>query len=168
MTGGLALAIVLMSFGRTLSQSFSSYLFGSIVAVSTRHLWLIGGAAAIRILFFLLFRRPMYALTFDGETAGIAGVPVRALSTAFAVLTGMTVAAAMPIVGVLLVSALLVLPAALALRMAGGFLSAIVIAVLIGLTGIFSGLTEEEIAAGEDYLSIMRSNLEALKAALNE
>ncbi|WP_172257241.1 metal ABC transporter permease [Saccharibacillus deserti] len=140
MTGGLALAVVLMSFGRTLSQSFNAYLFGSIVAVSETQLWLIGGAAAAGLLFFIVFRRPLYDLTFDGEAAGISGVPVRALSIAFSVLTGMTVAAAMPIVGVLLVSALLVLPAALALRIAGGFFSAIVIAVLVGLTGIFSGL----------------------------
>ncbi|WP_172197099.1 metal ABC transporter permease [Saccharibacillus qingshengii] len=140
MTGGLALAVVLMSFGRTLSQSFNAYLFGSIVAVSETQLWLIGGASAVGLLFFMVFRRPLYDLTFDEEAAGISGVRVRALSTAFSVLTGMTVAAAMPIVGVLLVSALLVLPAALALRIAGGFFSAIVIAVIVGLTGIFSGL----------------------------
>lgn len=141
MTGGLATAVVLMSFGKTLSQSFSSYLFGSIVAVSDTQLGLIGGAAGVGLLFFAVFRRPLYALTFDEETAGISGVPVRALSTAFSVLTGMTVAAAMPVVGVLLVSALLVLPAALALRIAGGFFSAILLSVLIGLAGIFGGLT---------------------------
>ncbi|QDH20674.1 metal ABC transporter permease [Saccharibacillus brassicae] len=141
MTGGLALAVVLMSFGKTLSQSFNAYLFGSIVAVSETQLWLIGSAAVAGLLFLFVFRRPMYDLTFDEETAGISGVPVRALSIAFSVLTGMTVAAAMPIVGVLLVSALLVLPAALALRIAQGFLSAIFIAVVVGLIGIFGGLT---------------------------
>ncbi|MEJ8306004.1 metal ABC transporter permease [Saccharibacillus sacchari] len=141
MTGGLATAVVLMSFGRTLSQSFSSYLFGSIVAVSSTQLWLIGGATVLGLIFFIVFRRPLYTLTFDEETAGISGVPVKALSIAFSVLTGMTVAAAMPVVGVLLVSALLVLPAALALRIAGGFLSAVIGAVGIGLAGIFSGLT---------------------------
>lgn len=53
----------------------------------------------------------------------------------------MTVASAMPIVGVLLVSALIVLPAALALRISRSFATAIVIAVITGLAGIFSGLT---------------------------
>jgi zinc transport system permease protein len=53
----------------------------------------------------------------------------------------MTVAAAMPVVGVLLVSALIVLPASIALRVASGFTAAILISVGVGLTGVFSGLT---------------------------
>ncbi|OWA33129.1 zinc ABC transporter permease [Saccharibacillus sp. O16] len=141
MTGGLAVAVVLMSLGKSLSQSFSAYLFGSIVAVSSTQLGLIGAAAGIGLLFFSVFRRPLYAITFDEETAGISGVAVRRLSAAFSVLTGMTVAAAMPVVGVLLVSALLVLPAALALRIAGGFVAAMILSVGIGLVGIFGGLT---------------------------
>ncbi|MDO3413330.1 metal ABC transporter permease [Saccharibacillus sp. CPCC 101409] len=141
MTSGLAFAVVLMSLGTNLSKSFSSYLFGSIVAVSDTQLRLIGGVALVGLLFFALLRRPLYNLTFDEETAAIGGVRVGPLSFAFSVLTGMTVAAAMPVVGVLLVSALMVLPAALALRIAGGFLSAILIAVAAGLTGIYGGLT---------------------------
>lgn len=66
---------------------------------------------------------------------------MKGLSFAFAILTGMTVASAMPIVGVLLVSALIVLPAALALRVARSFAAAIVISIVTGLMGIFSGLT---------------------------
>lgn len=141
MTSGLALAIVLMSFRSNLNKSFSSYLFGSIVAVSDIQLWLIAGVALVGVGYFFVLRRPLYNLTFDEETAQIGGVRVRGLTFSFAVLTGMTVAAAMPIVGVLLVSSLMVLPASLALRLAKGFTAAIVMAVIIGLMGIFSGLT---------------------------
>ncbi|MDQ0087228.1 zinc transport system permease protein [Paenibacillus anaericanus] len=141
MTSGLALAIVLMSFRNNLNKSFSSYLFGSIVAVSDIQLWLIAGVALVGVGYFFVLRRPLYNLTFDEETAQIGGVRVRGLTFSFAVLTGMTVAAAMPIVGVLLVSSLMVLPASLALRLAKGFTAAIVMAVIIGLMGIFSGLT---------------------------
>lgn len=59
----------------------------------------------------------------------------------FSVVTGMIVAAAMPIVGVLLVSALIVLPAALAVRLARSFAAALIIAMLVGVAGVFSGLT---------------------------
>lgn len=141
MTSGLALAIVLMSFRSNLNKSFSSYLFGSIVAVSDIQLWLIACVALVGVGYFFVLRRPLYNLTFDEETAQIGGVRVRGLTFSFAVLTGMTVAAAMPIVGVLLVSSLMVLPASLALRLAKGFTAAIVMAVIIGLMGIFSGLT---------------------------
>ncbi|WP_018752134.1 metal ABC transporter permease [Paenibacillus sanguinis] len=141
MTSGLALAVVLMGMQQNLSKSFSSYLFGSIVAVSDTQLRLIAVVALIGLIYFIGLRRPLYQLTFDEETAAVSGVRVKLLSFSFAVLTGMTVAAAMPVVGVLLVSALIVLPASLALRVAGGFLSAIFIAIAVGLTGVFSGLT---------------------------
>ncbi len=141
MTSGLALAVVLMSLRQNLSKSFSSYLFGSIVAVSDTQLKLIALVAAAGLLYFIILRRPLYSLTFDEETASISGVHTGLLSFSFAVLTGMTVAAAMPVVGVLLVSALIVLPASIALRIASGFTAAIVIAVMTGLLGVFSGLT---------------------------
>lgn len=141
MTSGLALAVVLMGLKQNLSKSFSAYLFGSIVAVSDTQLRMIAAVAAAGLLFFIILRRPLYSLTFDEETAAIGGVRVGLLSFAFAVLTGMTVAAAMPVVGVLLVSALIVLPASIALRIASGFTAAILIAVSTGLAGVFSGLT---------------------------
>lgn len=117
MTSGLALAVVLMSLKTSLSKTFSSYLFGSIVAVSDMQLWIMAAVCVIGLIFFIVLRRPLYNFTFDEETASIGGIQVKGLSFAFAVLTGMTVASAMPIVGVLLVSALIVLPAALALRL---------------------------------------------------
>lgn len=141
MTSGLALAIVLMSLRTNWSKSFSSYLFGSIVAVNDAGLWLIGGVTAAGLIYLFVLRRPLYNMTFDEETAQISGLQVKRLSLSFAILTGMTVAAAMPIVGVLLVSSLMVLPASLALRMASGFTMAILISVAAGWLGIFSGLT---------------------------
>lgn len=141
MTSGLALAVVLMNLRSSLSQSFSAYLFGSIVAVSDTQLALMAGVALVGAVYFTVLRRPLYSLTFDEETARISGIPVKWLSFSFAVFTGMAVAAAIPVVGVLLVSSLIVLPASLALRLARGFAAAIMIAVAAGLTGIFSGLT---------------------------
>lgn len=140
MTSGLALSVVLMSLNQNLSKSFSSYLFGSIVAVSDTQLRLIAVVAAVGMIFFVGLRRPLYNFAFDEETAAVSGMRVSLLSFLFAVFTGMTVAAAMPVVGVLLVSALIVLPASIALRMATGFLAAMGIAVVVGLSGVFSGL----------------------------
>ncbi|MDO7905695.1 metal ABC transporter permease [Paenibacillus sp. JX-17] len=141
MTSGLAFAVVFMSLKQNSSRSFSSYLFGSIVAVSTTQLILIACVTVIGLIYFSVLRRPLYSLTFDEETAQISGIKVRMLSFSFAILTGMTVSAAMPIVGVLLVSSLMVLPAALALRIASGFTATVLIAIALGMVGMFGGLT---------------------------
>ncbi|MBJ6360183.1 metal ABC transporter permease [Paenibacillus sp. GCM10012307] len=141
MTSGLALAVVLMSLSQGLNKGFSAYLFGSIVAVHPSELWLMSLVALIAVIYFIVLRRPLYQLTFDEETAQLGGVKVRRLSLSFSVLTGMIVAVAMPIIGVLLVSALIVLPAALAIRITGSFGAAIAVAVVIGFIGIFSGLS---------------------------
>jgi zinc transport system permease protein len=141
MIGGLSSAAILMSRSNALNKSFSSYLFGSVVAVNRTELILMAAAAAVGAVFFLLLRRPLYQLTFDEDTAKTAGLPVKWLSMGFSVLTGMIVSAAMPIVGVLLVSSLIVLPASLAIRIAPSFAAAVWIAMTVALGGVFTGLT---------------------------
>jgi len=142
MSGGLATAMVLMSLNTGGSnRGFTSYLFGSIIAVSTTDLLVMAGVVGICALFFWFFWRPMYVLTFDEETAHVSGVPTKWLSFGFSLLTGLVVATAMPIVGVLLVSSLMVLPAAIALRISRGFASTIWLAVAIGVVCVLSGLT---------------------------
>jgi len=141
MVGGLSTAVILMSLNKSISKSFSSYLFGSVVAVNQTELLVMAFVALVSGLFFYLLRRPLYQMTFDEETAKTSGLPVKWISLGFSVLTGMIVAAAMPIVGVLLVSSLIVLPAALAIRIAPSFTAALWIAMAVGLAGVGSGLT---------------------------
>ncbi len=140
MVGGLSTAVILMGLNKSVNQSFSSYLFGSVVAVNQTELLMMAGVAFLGGVFLYLMRRPLYQMTFDEETARTNGLPVKWISLGFSVLTGMIVAAAMPIVGVLLVSSLIVLPAALAIRIASGFTAALFISMAVGLTGVFSGL----------------------------
>ncbi|MCS7464961.1 metal ABC transporter permease [Paenibacillus doosanensis] len=141
MIGGLASSVVIMNMSQGLSKSMNAYLFGSIVAVSGGELWLMLAVAVIGGLYFCLLRRPLYVLAFDEETAETSGLKVKLLSLSFSIMTGMAVAVAMPIVGVLLVSSLVVLPAALAIRIARSFAGAIWIAMAAGLTGVYTGLT---------------------------
>ncbi|HEU4963618.1 MAG TPA: metal ABC transporter permease [Bacilli bacterium] len=142
MSGGLATAVVLMNLNQSgTTRSFTSYLFGSIVAVSRTDLYIMGGVVLLTALFFWFFWRPMYVLTFDEETAFVSGLPTKWLSTGFSLLAGLVVAVAMPIVGVLLVSSLMVLPASIALRLTRGFGAAVFVAVVVGLLAVFMGLT---------------------------
>ena len=107
MVGGLSSAVIIMSLNPSINKGFSAYLFGSVVAVNETELLLMLAVALIGGIFFYLFRRPLYQITFDEDTAKTNGLPVKWISLGFSVLTGMIVSAAMPIVGVLLVSALL-------------------------------------------------------------
>lgn len=141
MIGGLSTAVVLMSMNKGISRSLSSYLFGSVVAVQKTEIYLVAAVAFVGAVFFWGLRKQLYLITFDEETAKTSGIPVNLISMLFSILTGMIVAAAMPIVGVLLVSSLIVLPAALAIRLAPGFAAALWLAMVIGLIGVFSGLT---------------------------
>lgn len=141
MIGGLSTAVVLMSMNSGMTRGFSSYLFGSVVTVQQTEMWLVVAVVLAGALFFYCLRKPLYLIAFDEETARANGIPVNIITLMFSMITGMIVAAAIPIIGVLLVSSLVVLPAALAIRLAAGFNMALGLAMLIGVTGVFSGLT---------------------------
>lgn len=141
MAGGLALALVLMNLtpGNS-ATSIQSYLFGSIVTITTSQVVTLAVLFVVTLVAFLLFKRPMYVLTFDEEVAHVDGLPVRWMSMAFNVLTGVAIAVMIPIAGALLISAIMVLPAAISMRLGKSFNAVLFISVLVGLVGMTSGL----------------------------
>lgn len=142
MAGGLALALVLMNLnGGNSAVSVQSYLFGSIVTITTSQLYFLGGLCVLLVLMFLFFRRPMYVLTFDEDTAEVDGLPVRIMSMCFNILTGIAIAVMIPIAGALLISAIMVLPAAISMKLGKSFSAVLLISVVVGLFGMLSGLT---------------------------
>lgn len=142
MSGGLALALVLMNLsGGNSATSIQSYLFGSIVTITQEQFWILGFLFLVVFALFFLFKRPMYILTFDEDTAHVDGLPVRVMSMLFNVLTGVAIAMMIPIAGALLISAIMVLPAAISMRLGKSFNAVILISVVIGMIGMMSGLT---------------------------
>lgn len=142
MAGGLALALVLMNLsGGNSATSIQSYLFGSIVTITSGQVIFLGVLFVIVRVLFALFKRPMYVLTFDEDTAHVDGLPVHLMSMAFNVLTGIAIAVMIPIAGALLISAIMVLPAAISMRLGKSFDVVIWIATFVGLFGMLSGLT---------------------------
>lgn len=140
MSGGMAAALMIMSLNQTSSVDLNTFLFGSIVTISSEQLYFLIALTGTILLLYLLFKKPMYVLTFDEETAFTTGLPVRLMSIIFNVLTGVAIAIIMPIVGSLLVSAILILPAAIALRISSSFRGVILLGGIIALIGMFSGL----------------------------
>lgn len=141
MATGMAVALVLMSFvqGRQ-SASIEQFLFGSIVTISPDQVLILAVLAAMVVALYLAFRKPLYVLLFDEDTAWTAGLPVRMMSLFVSVITGVAISVIMPITGSLLVSSILVLPAAIAMRLMNSFNGVIIVGILISLTGMYGGL----------------------------
>lgn len=141
MSGGLAGALVLMNLSKgTSSTSIQQYLFGSIVTISWPQVYVLFGLLLLVYVLFFFFRRPMYVLTFDEDTAHVDGLPTTLISIIFNIITGVAIAIMIPIAGALLVSAIMVLPATIAMRIGNSFKVVIIAGILVGLVGMMSGL----------------------------
>ena len=141
MSTGLAVSLIIMSrAGGRSGVSLEQYLFGSIVTISQEQVLSLFVIAAVILILTVLFLRPMYILTFDEDTAFVDGLPVRAMSIAFNMVTGVAIALMIPAAGALLVSTIMVLPASIALRIGKSFRTVILIGMAIGFVGMLAGL----------------------------
>jgi len=141
----LAVGLVLIAFMTWLRIDLMGYLFGDILAVSTADLALIygGGAAALAVL--ALVWRPLLAETVSAELARAEGLNPERARLAFVLLLAAVIAIAIKIIGVLLITALLIIPAAAARRFAAGPAGMAVLAAAAGglavLGGVYGSLT---------------------------
>lgn len=138
---GMGLAVVLASMNHDGSFNLSSILFGSLVMVSQGDLWIVGALSLATFAFVVLYYRPLQFITYDENGAAVAGLPVERLNFLLALLTALTVALSMRIVGLLLVSAMMVIPVAAALQTARSFAGTIFLAMLYGVLSVVGGLT---------------------------
>ncbi|MBI3453876.1 MAG: zinc ABC transporter permease subunit ZnuB [Rhodospirillales bacterium] len=136
----LSFGLVALAFQEGLRVDLMSYLFGDILAVTPLDLvWIYGGGAAVLAVLAWLWR-PLLSLAVHEELARVEGVPVDRLRFAFVLLFAVVVAAAMKIVGVLLITALLIIPAATARRFARSPEQMAVLAALIGGFAVVGGV----------------------------
>jgi zinc/manganese transport system permease protein len=137
---GLGLGILFLALYDGRSAASFSLLTGQIVSVQSSQLgWLIGISAVV-LLGLLLVWRPLRFDSLDPQSAAARGVPTTAVSLGFMLLLGLVVAVAVHIIGALLVMALLVTPAAAAMRVASGPLSVPLLAAVFGFVSAVGGI----------------------------
>lgn len=138
--GGIAGGVLLIDLAGESAASLNSYLFGSILTVSDSDLVLVGVLGAVVIALTVGLSPQLFAVCQDEEHARVSGVPVTAYSLLVAVLAAVTITVAMRSVGLLLVSALMVVPVAAAQRLTRSFRATHLAAMLIGLVAALGGL----------------------------
>lgn len=136
----MALGTIFLGFARSYNFDVFGYLFGNILAVTETDLIVTATLGAIVLLLLGLFRKELMFLAFDEEMAQVVGLPVRFLYYLLLTIMALTVVIAIKVVGIVLVSALLVLPGATSLQLTKNIVPMVGLSVLCGLISTFSGL----------------------------
>lgn len=137
---GLGLGILFLSLYDGRSANRFSLLTGQIVSVSSPDLGWLVGISLVVLLGLLVMWNPLRFDSLDPESAAARGVPTRTVSLLFMVLLGLIVAVSVHIIGALLVMALLVTPAAAAMRITAGPVAVPVLAALFGFVSAVGGI----------------------------
>ena len=160
LSGGFALAVVLISLARGFNADLFAILFGSILTVSPSDVWLISALGAVVVATILASYRQLFVITLHEDLARTSGVPVTALNLMLTLLTALTTVVAMRMVGVLLVSAMIVIPTLTGLSLGRSFRRATAVAIVMALASVGIGLT------GAYYLSLAAGGAVVLTALL--
>jgi zinc transport system permease protein len=138
---GIAAGVVIVSAAGSLDVDLFAFLFGSILTVTHEDLVLVALLGGVALTVIAVLYRAFAAVVLDEEGARVAGVPIGLLNVVLAVLTALTVALSMRVVGILLIAALMVLPVIAATRVAWSMRSTFVLSMAIGLGSVLAGLT---------------------------
>lgn len=137
----LSLGLVVLSFNREVRIDLLGYLFGDLLAIGPSDLmWIVAGSALVLACLLALWRQ-LLAVTVHEELAQVEGLPVAGLRLALVLLIALVIAVAMKIVGVLLITSLLIIPAAAAQRHSRTPEQMAIGASLLGMLAVGGGLS---------------------------
>lgn len=137
---GFAFGILLVTLAQGFNVDLFAYLFGEILAIDTAEVWLSVALAVIVVLIVILNYHKFMYVTFDREAAKASGIKVSRLDVVLTILTAVTIVLGMKVVGILLVSALVVIPAAAGLQLATNFKQAIFLSSVVAFLSVVFGL----------------------------
>ena len=140
LSGSLSIAVILVSIGHGFNVNLLNYLFGSIVTVKNSDVAIISLLGAVVLVLTVLFYKELVFISFDEEAAKVSGIPTQALNILFIAIAALTVALAIPIVGVLLIAALIVIPVVAALQLRKSFIPTMLWAELFSVLSVIVGI----------------------------
>jgi zinc transport system permease protein len=141
LSSGFAMGVLLISASHGFTIDLFSFLFGSILLTSTQDSLLIVAVSCGVIATLIAIRKPLIHFTFDEEQAKVHGIPVEKLNYLFVALAAITVIATMRLVGILLISALIVLPNITSIMMGKGFKKTMMISISLSVLAVIAGIT---------------------------
>jgi len=136
----MALGVALISLSQAYRQDLLGYLFGNILSVGPGDLWLLLGLSGLSLGVLALFFKEFLFLGVDEEAAKAAGLPAAFLSYLLLTILAVTIVAAMKLVGIIMVSAFLVIPAATGQTLGGSVRGMVLFSVASALVSVFMGL----------------------------
>ncbi len=137
---GIAGGVILASLSKGFNVDLFSYLFGNILAISSSEAILSVILSFIVIVVIAFFYWDLFSATFDEEYAKTTGIKTNFINTLLTILTAITVVLSVKVVGIMLVSALLILPAVTALQVSRKFKTALVLGGLFALVSVLIGI----------------------------
>lgn len=140
MAAGLSIALCLMSISLSGTKTMDQYLFGSIVTVTQQQINIFLFIAIGVFIYFLITKRTLYTMIFNEDVAKVEGISTRLLSFSFSAVIGLFISMMIPMIGMLLVSAIIILPAAIATQLTARFRYIFVVASVVSIVCTFLGL----------------------------
>jgi manganese/iron transport system permease protein/iron/zinc/copper transport system permease protein len=131
-TASFAVGVAVMSRVRRYTRDFDAALFGDVLGVSERHLWLIGLVTLLAVGVVLLLYKQLLFSTFDEEVARVTGVPTRSIQLVFALILALAILSSMQVLGVTLIAAAIVIPAATARLLTHNFTTMLLVSTALG------------------------------------
>jgi ABC-type Mn2+/Zn2+ transport system permease subunit len=139
-TGAFALGVFLMSLQKNYAVDLQSFLFGDILAVNQNDLWLVLGLSVAIALTVVVLFRPLLYTSFDPVVAQASGIRSGVVEYALLVMLALTITVSLQSVGIILVAALLVTPAAAAYQLTSRFAPMMVLSAALGVISSVGGL----------------------------
>lgn len=137
---GISIGIILASAGGGYNVDLLSYLFGNILSIRSEEVVIAALLCAGVMLMLTLYYHELFAISFSDELAKTSGIRTSYINAVLVLLTALSVVLAMKLVGVMLISSMLIVPAAAALQLARGFKVCIVLAALQGCSSVIIGI----------------------------